>query len=116
MSHHMTVCPACNIIWEQCRCPDPNKEKKIELCPTCLSRGATCEVVPMRKDYIVCNYLHMPGCICGWTIMELMNKNRVLQEEFDKRHGPYKCAGVGKDLDGDNDCQECKALLEAGKT
>lgn len=39
MSHYMTACPICNIVWEQCRCPDLNKEKKMELCPSCKAKA-----------------------------------------------------------------------------
>jgi hypothetical protein len=42
MSHFMTVCPTCNVIWEQCRCPDPAKTITMAICPKCEAAERSC--------------------------------------------------------------------------
>jgi len=37
----------------------------------------------MTEEYIVCNYQHQPGCICGRTIRELQEKIAKLQPVVD---------------------------------
>jgi hypothetical protein len=45
----MKKCPACNIVWEQCRCPDPAKESTVELCPKCKAVGCKAPLTKIEK-------------------------------------------------------------------
>lgn len=45
MNHFMIVCPVCKVTWQQCRCPDMNKSKTEEICPSCRQK-----VHEMEKD------------------------------------------------------------------
>ena len=44
MSHFMTKCSKCDAIITQCRCPDPNKTIKYEICSSCKDKTKVAEV------------------------------------------------------------------------
>ena len=50
-SHYKIVCPKCDAVQTQCRCPAPNKDKRFVTCDNCIVGVPKDKTTVVRRDY-----------------------------------------------------------------
>ena len=63
MSHFIEVCKFCGDVITQCRCPDPNKEKRYGVCVNCAAQHVN--AADGAKAEPVCSFFGCVDSICA---------------------------------------------------
>jgi hypothetical protein len=50
MSHFIEICKYCGDVIAQCRCPSPNKEKRIGVCDKCRELGKNAQNTQLPQN------------------------------------------------------------------